>query len=226
MFYVTALIIVALGGSGASPHAPGAVSAMSTYTYVPGKGELLDLMVDAVYGEIATAALLGEDWWQRLASIARANWALLRRHPWLLRLSSSTRPVLGPNTMAKYENELSAIDGIPVSEVQLDAVLTLALGHPQYAARMAADAEDAEQRSGITDEQWWSGYAVHLQRVMDPRKYPTATRVGGAAGDEHNSAHDPEYVFEFGLQLLVDGLRSSSCRSRRRGCWCAAAARR
>jgi AcrR family transcriptional regulator len=186
------------------------VGTMSVDTYVPGKGELLDLMVDAVYGEIATVEIPGADWAERLAGIARANWELLRRHPWMLRLGNSTRPVLGPNTMAKYENELRAIDGIPISDVRLDTVLTLAIGHAQNAARMAADAADTAKASGMTDDQWWSSYAGHLRRMVDPARYPTATRVGSAAGEEHNAAHDPTYLFGLGLRLLIDGVRAMS----------------
>lgn len=190
------------------------VGTMSTYTYVPGKGELLDLMTDAAYGEIATAEIAGADWAERLTCIARINWNFLQKHPWMLISDDRIRPVLGPNTITKYENELRAIDGIPIDDVQLDAILTLAISHAQNTARMTINALEAEQASGMTDDQWWSGYATYLQRMLDPSKYPTATRVGDAVGKKHNSAHDPEFVFGLGMGLLVEGIRTMTTNPR------------
>src|SRR5262245_64029270 len=71
------------------------VGAMSLYTYVPGKAELIDLMVDAVYGELPGSADVDGGWRERLEGVARANWALYRRHPWMLQVAS-VRPALGP----------------------------------------------------------------------------------------------------------------------------------
>src|SRR6266545_6160223 len=87
------------------------VSAMSLYTYVPGKAELIDLMLDTVYGEAVGAGDEAEGWRARLASIARQSWALYLRHPWLLQVATA-RPPLGPNTADKYEHDLRAVAGI------------------------------------------------------------------------------------------------------------------
>src|SRR5687767_2920874 len=46
------------------------VTAMSLYSYVPGKAELLDLMVDRVYGEVPRL-LSDSGWRERLERIAR-----------------------------------------------------------------------------------------------------------------------------------------------------------
>src|SRR2546430_5878300 len=92
------------------------VGTMSLYTYVPGKAELLDVMLDMVYGEPDPPA--GHAGWrQRLEHVARQNWGLYRRHPWLLQIATS-RPVLGPNAIAKYDYELRAIDGIGLSHLE------------------------------------------------------------------------------------------------------------
>jgi AcrR family transcriptional regulator len=67
------------------------VRPMTLYTYLPAKAELLDVMLDAVYGEIVSAlkhsteARSGNHAWRAgLESRARADWALYRRHPWIL----------------------------------------------------------------------------------------------------------------------------------------------
>ena len=56
------------------------VGAMTLYTHVPGKGELVDLMYDAVLGEVYPEPPAG-DWRERLTAVARANWELFVRHP-------------------------------------------------------------------------------------------------------------------------------------------------
>ncbi|HEU5475381.1 MAG TPA: TetR/AcrR family transcriptional regulator [Actinophytocola sp.] len=180
------------------------VGTMSLYTYVPGKAELLDVMLDTVYGEVPEPPA-ETGWRARLERIARDNLALYQQHPWLLQVATS-RPVLGPNAIAKYDRELRAIDGIGLTDVEMDSVLTLISGYVHGAARGAAEAAAAEQRTGLTDEQWWYAHVPFLERIMDAQRYPTAARVGVAAGEQHQAAYDPEHAFEFGLRRVLDGI--------------------
>jgi hypothetical protein len=108
--------------------------------------------------------------------------------------------------MAKYEHELSALDGLGLSDVEVDASLTHLLGFVQAWARSAADARAAEADSALTDEQWWAANAPLLERVLDPSAYPLATRVGSAAGAAHGTAYEPGYAYEFGVERVLDGL--------------------
>ena len=74
------------------------VGAMSLYRYVPGKAELLDLMVDRVLGQVRTATR-ARHWRTGLARVARTNRVLYERHPWLLQVFTG-RPPLGPGVIA------------------------------------------------------------------------------------------------------------------------------
>lgn len=181
------------------------VGTMSTYTYVPGKAELLDVMIDTVYGEMACPEDVPGAWRARLELVARENWALYRRHPWLVQVESS-RPALGPNSMAKYDYELRALAGAALSDVEMDAVLTLVLGQVKSAARAVADAAELERESGLSDRQWWQTCGPWLERFISSGSYPMAARVGAAAGEAHGAAYDPEYAFEFGLARVLDGI--------------------
>lgn len=183
------------------------VAAMSLYTYVPGKAELLDLMLDLVYGELAAPDRLDAGWRARLELVARENWRLYRRHPWLLEIATG-RPPLGPNVIAKYDNELRAIEGIGLTDIEMDCVLTLVLGHVHGAARGVVDAAAAEQRTGMTDAQWWEAASPVLEKVFDGSRFPTAERVGAAAGEAYGAASAPEHAFEFGLQRILDGIEA------------------
>jgi AcrR family transcriptional regulator len=178
---------------------------MSLYTYVPGKAELLDLMLDTVYLQMPRGDLSGLPWRERLAAVAQENRDLFTLHPWIAEVATS-RPPLGPGLMAKYEHELQALEGLGLDDVEMDAALTFLLGFVQGAARSAAEAAAARQDSAMSEEQWWAANAPLLTRVFDQTKYPTAARVGPAAGAAHGAAYDPDHAYTFGLQRVLDGL--------------------
>lgn len=147
-------------------------STMSLYTYVPGKAELLDLMVDTVFGETARPDGVPGGWRGRLEQIAHENAAVYRRHPWLLQVATA-RPPLGPHTIAKYDWELRALDGCGLTDVEMDSALTLVLGWVQSAMRGLLDAEQAARHSGQSDVQWWEAYAPLLDHMLDPARFPS-----------------------------------------------------
>ena len=178
---------------------------MSLYTYVPSKAELLDLMVDAVQEEIERPDPPAGDWRERMRWFARQDWHLHRRHPWLLQVAAS-RPVLGPNLTMKYDHGLTAIDGIGLSDLEMDAVYTLVESFVRGAAQFAVDAAQAEQSTGKSDLEWWEEFGPQLARVSDGSTFPTASRVGQAAGEVYQAAHSPEHTFEFGLARILDGV--------------------
>lgn len=181
------------------------VRPMTLYTYVPGKAELLDLMLDAAYARMPRTDTTGRPWRDRLTAVAADNRALHRAHPWTVGVSTQ-RPPLGPGALGKYEHELAAFDGLGLPDVQVDACLTHLLLFVQATARAAADAAELRRSTALTDEQWWRAAGPALQRLADPAAYPRATRVGSAAGAAHGAAYDPEHVYAFGLDRLLDGL--------------------
>ena len=200
---------------------------MSLYTHVPGKAELVDLMLDTVLGETARPDELPDGWRQRLELVARENAALYHRHPWMLEIVTF-RPPMGPGVIAKYDFELRALEGIGLTDVEMDSVLTLVLGYVQSSARQALEATLVEQRTGLTDDEWWAAQAPLLEQVLEPDRFPTAGRVGTAASQEYDGLWDPEHSFEFGLERVLDGIavlvesrlelrRAGDSRSRRAG---------
>jgi AcrR family transcriptional regulator len=159
------------------------VAAMTLYGHVPGKGELVDLMLDAVLGELYPDEAPAGNWRARLEAVARANWSLFRRHPWAVHLANG-RPPLGPQLVRKYELELRAVDGLGLSEVQMDLLVRLVNGFV---------------RGTVTGER-----ATAEQAVVDPARFPTAARVGAATHPP--AAEAAQRSFEFGLERLLDGI--------------------
>lgn len=187
------------------------VTAMSLYTYVPGKGELIDLMLDAVHGAMVHSDREDQPWRERLAAVAHDNRALLERHPWVVEVST-LRPPLGPGFMAKYERELRAFAGLGLGDVEVDAALTYLLAFVHGAARAAIEARRSRIDTAMSDAQWWAANAPLLARVFDADRYPTASRVGAAAGAAHQGAYSPEHMYTFGLERVLDGLEAMIAR--------------
>ncbi|MDT0187899.1 TetR/AcrR family transcriptional regulator [Microbacterium sp. ARD31] len=182
------------------------VSAMSVYTYVPGKPELLDLMVDATYHRMPRPTWGGRSWRDRLTLVAESNRELLTTHPWLTEVAALSRPPLGPGVMAKYEHELAAFDDTGLSDPDADAALTYLLGFVQTHCRSAHDAARITTDTAMSDAEWWAANQPLLARVLSPDAYPRALRIGAAAGEAGGSAWNADRAWRFGLARTLDGL--------------------
>jgi len=178
---------------------------MTLYTYVPGKAELLDLMLDTAYTAMPRTDTEGRPWRERATAVAEENLALHLAHPWTVEVSTQ-RPPLGPGLIGKYDHELAAFDGLGLSDVQIDDCLTYLLGFVHTAARIALDAAASLRESAVDDAGWWAGAGPLLARVLDADAYPRASRIGTAAGSAHGTAHDPVHAYRFGLARTLDGL--------------------
>ena len=177
---------------------------MSLYTYVPGKAELLDLMLDAAYAAMLRADTSARGWRERVRAVAEENRVMFADHPWAARVGTG-RPPLGPGSIGKYEHELAAFDGLGLDDVDRDACLAYVVEFVRAAALAVQDAADA-RAGGPDDAQWWAAAGPVLARVLDPAAYPLASRVGTAAGAAHGSAADPDHAYRFGLDRVLDGL--------------------
>lgn len=183
------------------------VGTMSLYTYIASREELVEAMLDTVYGEaVQQLGARGDTAWvDGLRQVAQVSWDLYMRHPWVLQVFTG-RPPLGPHTIAKYERELSVIDGIGLTDIEMDAVITLVHTHVEGVARRRIEADRAVRRTGISDEQWWRKVEPLVAEVFDPAQFPIAARVGQAAGQAHQAAHNPEHAYAFGLDRLLQGV--------------------
>jgi hypothetical protein len=93
-----------------------------------------------------------------------------------------------------------------LSDVEMDATLTLILGHVESCARAQATLEQTQHDTGMTDAEWWVAHAPLLEKIIDPTLFPVATRVGTSAGQEYQGASNPEYAFTFGVDRILAGI--------------------
>ncbi|MFC9845873.1 TetR/AcrR family transcriptional regulator [Streptomyces sp. NPDC060223] len=176
--------------------------AMSLYRYVPGKGELLDLMLDRVQRPSENPADLGDGSWRSaLEALGRATLALYRRHPWLLQVNQS-RPILGPSALDGMEKMLSRIKPMGLSDPELVSAIIMIDGYVVGAARTQVYQEEAERRTGLTDAEFWQAHMPVFEKVMADGNHPFLAALS-------EDAFGPDFDhFEFGLQRILDGLET------------------
>lgn len=183
------------------------VGAMTLYVHVPGKAELIELMVDQVFAEVEYAATEPDPagWRGALETIAEKNLELLSRHRWLTDVDTS-RPPLGPGTIAKYDAELRPLDGTGLDDVEIDQALTLLLDHVHSSARHLFLAE--EPPTSTADGEWWEQAGPVLAGLIGTEAYPYAARIGEAAGQQYGAAADPRRAYTFGVRTILAGIEA------------------
>lgn len=187
------------------------VAPMSLYSHVPGKAELLELMIDAhaarVYDDDDLPGSAGT-WREAVRCVAVRNFEAALEHPWTLDVPAG-RPVLGPGASRKYEVELAALDRIGLSDVEMDHARTAILGLAHAAARAQVGLERARGDGGGSDNDWWQHVAPALTTVLHGQ-FPLAERVGTAAAIAADASADPRAALDYGVGLLLDGLASAA----------------
>jgi AcrR family transcriptional regulator len=174
---------------------------MRLYGYVSTKQELLDLMVDEVYGEIV-APEPGGDWRPALRALAEQLRSAALRHEWFVELLGG-RPHLGPNALAYLEAGLGALDAAAALD-GIDAVMR-AWGAVQAYTIGAVRAEVADRvvqrTTGLDEESWQAVSAPYVARVLATGRYPTLERVV-----RESEPGDPDAGFATGLGIVLDGI--------------------
>ncbi|MEV5125311.1 GntR family transcriptional regulator [Streptomyces decoyicus] len=178
------------------------VSSMALYRHVAGKDELVLLMADAAFHDIELPEPAPDGWRARMEAGARLQWELYRRHPWLAQYLSLTRPQPMPRAMALIEWTMARVRGMdPVTLIHM--ALTLLSFVLSTAAGFEDDLE-AEQETGMDQNQWMATMEPVFDGILTSGSYPMYAGVSGIEDDVVNL----ESLFEFGLARLLDGMET------------------
>ncbi|GAB3239617.1 TetR/AcrR family transcriptional regulator [Kineosporia babensis] len=184
------------------------VSAMALYPYIAGRPELIELMLDAVTSEVyATLERPAQkaDWPDRVRHIAQANWEHCFRHPWTVDVKAG-RPMPGPGVSQKYEIELAGLDGIGLSDLEMEYTLTSLLAMVYALAREEIELERSRAQTEQSDEDWWNEVAPLLTSAMSEYEFPLAGRVGSALGEATGRSADPQGALRHATEVTISGL--------------------
>jgi len=132
----------------------------SLYRYVATRDELVELMVDQVYGEYRYTTPEPGRPVASLLELAQQGRAIYHRHPWLLDVPA-TGSLPGPNAVAFIEHTLAMLAGTGLTGPEQLETIGLFSG----AVRLVAQTEIGQQRAGQDITQWQNslaGYLIHL----------------------------------------------------------------
>jgi AcrR family transcriptional regulator len=188
-------------------------TAMSIYTYVPSKAELVDLMLDRALAELDVTYDLSNGWRAAARRCALDAWDFYLRHPWVHQISTA-RPVLGPGTYVSMERpaEIFASTGLGGTDV-LKIVGTVS-GFVIGMTRQISELREATRTVGQTELEWWTTQSQLMTELVPDvdRRFPmlAAAEADGAFDFEHEPEQYLEQEarngFEFGLERLLDGI--------------------
>ncbi|MEU6326735.1 TetR/AcrR family transcriptional regulator [Streptomyces sp. NPDC047049] len=182
---------------------------MSLYRYVPGKSELVALMIDTAMGEppvVAAPAGPGPDgrggWRPALRAWATALAAVYDRHPWLLGAAVGPR-VMGPHELGWTECALAALAGTGLTGgEQLDAVVVVH-GHVRTLAQVSASMGLGSARA--TSPEGVMSAALNELLAGRADRFPA---VAAAVADAGTDTASRDRAGEFGLERILDGLEA------------------
>jgi AcrR family transcriptional regulator len=178
---------------------------MSLYRYVGAKDELLALMIDRASRTPPEAPSSNERWRDALSRWARAHLAVLRRHPWILRIPVSGPPVM-PNQMVWFERGLSCLGSTGLTEGEKISVLLLVNGFVRNDALLTADLQAAARASGSSMSAAMSSYGRLLSTLIDPARFPSIAKV--ISTGVFDGPYDEDDEFNFGLERVLDGVEA------------------
>jgi AcrR family transcriptional regulator len=181
------------------------VEAMSLYNHIAGKDELLDAMADLVMAEFELTST--GDWEADLRALAASAHDALLRHPWAPSLIMSPPRVLDAR-MTYMEFLLGTL-----RDAGFSAELT-------YRGYHAVDSHIL----GFT--MWQLGHRMpagpipeHMSSFLENFPYDTFPHVGEHIR-QHLADESPDATvseFDFGLELILEGLKQMRGSARRRG---------
>lgn len=169
-----------------------AASPMALYRYFPMKDDLIDAMLDRVFGRLAAPAPSG-DWATDLKAFARAHRRMLEAHPWAI-IPIFTHPNPGANSIRTGEVALGILAGGGI--VGDDAVAgfsgILAINYGWSAFSIA--------RPAVATKDTADALADSLSR-LPADEFPHTVSVAGTLG-----GYDTEQRYEAVLDRFVAGL--------------------
>ncbi|GHE00459.1 TetR/AcrR family transcriptional regulator [Streptomyces alanosinicus] len=173
------------------------VSAMALYRYVPGKAELVELMVEAVLakGPDLTAVPEG-DWRAAAGEWTRQCARVYAAHPWLLHATAMRRRLMGPCQLAWLDAALAALEPTGLDGARRHQVFLLLIGLVRNLAQQRDDYDEEQER------EWDRLAADVLARHAD--RFPALTKAVAEGAFAPNGIDS----LTFGLDRILDGVEA------------------
>lgn len=188
------------------------VTAMSVYWYVDTKDDLLELALDAAFGEVRLPDPEADaDWRDQLRALAAEYRAQLVRHPWLSPLAGRYLNI-GPNHLA-FSNTVQRVirrTGLPAHRVTsaISAVFQFVYGYGTIEGQFLSRIED----SGMTPDDYYAQAMSAVRRHPQVADYIEESREIMEARGGDTVAEMLDRDFTYALDLLIAGIEAMVAR--------------
>lgn len=167
------------------------VAAPSLYWHVSTKDDVVDLAVDAIFGEPSPRDEPAAEWRDEITDVLTAWRTTLLRHPWAAAVAARRRPSLGPNFLRQMETLQATLVRTGFRDDALRAATWALYNHVMGSASTETALHISEQERRLGQER--------LQAEAD--RYPTL------ASERYLYDDDWDGSFSTGLRYLLDGLQ-------------------
>lgn len=128
---------------------------------------------------------------------------MFHRNLWMLRIPVSGPPA-SPNSVAWWEQGLQALEGTGLDAREEVSVILLINGFVRNEALLMGDLAAAVEARGIPAQEVTDGYTRTLNRLVDPVRHPSLSRLLGS--EVLGAPREPDDEFRFGLERVLDGI--------------------
>jgi AcrR family transcriptional regulator len=173
------------------------VSAMALYRYVPGKTELVELMVESVLADGPDLSGVPDgDWRAAAGEWTRQCARVYAAHPWMLGALAMRRQIMGPCQLRWLDVALAALEPTGLGAAERHRVFLLLIGLVRNLAQQRRD-------SAVEQDAEWDRLAGDLlARHAD--RFPALTKAIAEGAFEPDGAGP----LEFGLDRILDGVEA------------------
>jgi len=181
--------------------------ATSLYRHVANKDELIELVVDEVYGELRVPdADDPAGWRESTTRSAHSLRSMALRHPWVASvLGQVGLASLGPNVMHMSDRMLALLAVAGFDSEEADQAMSTVIAYVIGTAISEAAYLSLVARSGRSEQDWVTSLRPAAEQAA--RDYPRLRESHTA-----QRGKDPERIreetFEYGLQRVLDGLEA------------------
>ncbi|MGW7489347.1 TetR/AcrR family transcriptional regulator [Streptomyces sp. NPDC054786] len=170
------------------------VGATTLYWHVATKGDVIDLAVDAIFGETPVPAHHARNPRDDIATLVNGWRQAMLRHPWAATVPSRQRPLMGPNFLTWMECLQSALLRAGLTDKRLNAATWALYNHV-----MGATATQSSLQLSAEETRLGQAY---LESQRD--QYPTVVANNYLADDDWDAN------FAVGLEFLLDGIEAQT----------------
>jgi len=174
--------------------------AMSLYWHVSSKEELINLVLDEIFGEITLPSKPTGDWRADLRLVCTESRRVLLQHPWAQSLFSLQQGD-SPNSLRNIEFALAAMDGLALdTQTKFGIYLSLHVFVEGFVLHEVVFAEMLREQD-LTAADWRKAMEPIQRQITEIGEYQHL-----AQALENFPTFDSSKHFEFGLDSLLDGI--------------------